>query len=208
MQRILKEPFLHFLLIGVGLFLVYGQTNNADTGDPEQRIVVSTGRIEQLANIFSKTWQRPPTKEELQGLIDDFVLEEVYYRQAVEMGIDRDDTIIRRRLRQKLEFLTADLVESIEPSAEELQAYLDENAERYRRDAVMSLTQVYVSEEPGAEAARARSLSVLETLRTKMPRWAAFEHEPMVARNLEYAAEGETLCDGDEIALFPPVSGG
>ena len=75
----------------------------SNAADSDNTIVVSSGRVEQLATVFGKTWQRPPTAVELKGLIDDFVLEEIYFRQAVAMQMDRDDTIIRRRLRQKLE---------------------------------------------------------------------------------------------------------
>jgi hypothetical protein len=90
-------------------------------GTLDNKVVVSAGRIEQLENIFIKTWQRPPTANELKGLVDDFILEEIYYRQAVAMGIDRDDTVIRRRLRQKFEFLTDDMAAASTPSDEELQ---------------------------------------------------------------------------------------
>ena len=82
MKKLLREPLVHFLLIGAGLFLMSGVLDDSPTG-PKQRIVVSAGRIEQLAGIFMKTWQRPPTRQELEGLIRDFVLEEAYYRQAV-----------------------------------------------------------------------------------------------------------------------------
>jgi hypothetical protein len=82
MQKLLREPLLHFLLIGAALFVVFGLVNDRISGDADNQFVVSAGRIEQLANIFTKTWQRPPTAEELKGLIDDFVLEEIYYRQA------------------------------------------------------------------------------------------------------------------------------
>ena len=74
----LKEPLLHFLLIGAVLFLLFGLASGGRSGGADDEIVVSAGRIEQLANIFAKTWQRPPTREELKGLVDDFVLEEVY----------------------------------------------------------------------------------------------------------------------------------
>jgi len=141
-QRILKEPLLHFLLIGAGLFLFYGwQYDEPD--DPAQQIVVSSGRIEQLGNIFAKTWQRPPTRDELQGLIDDFVLEEVYYRRAVGMGLDLDDTIIRRRLRQKLEFLTDDAASLVEPATEELATYLAEHEDVFRESSTYTFQQAY-----------------------------------------------------------------
>ena len=80
-------------------------------GDTDRRIVVSGGRIEQLAGTFARTWQRPPSVAELKGLIDDFVVEEMFYREATAMGLDRDDTVIRRRLRQKMEFLAEDMAD-------------------------------------------------------------------------------------------------
>lgn len=109
--------------------------------------MVSRGRIGQLAGVFAKTWQRPPTKEELQALVDDFVLEEIYYREAVNMGIDRDDTVIRRRLRQKIEFLTDDVAALVEPSDEVLESYLAANEDRFRRDDRYTFEQVFI--DPG-----------------------------------------------------------
>ena len=133
-MKILREPLLHFLLIGAALFVVFDLVSGPSRSAQDKQILVSAGRIQQMANIFSKTWQRPPTAEELKGLIDDFVLEEIYYRQAVAMGIDRDDTVIRRRLRQKFEFLTDDLAATIEPTEEELTAYLVANPRAFRRE--------------------------------------------------------------------------
>ncbi len=150
LKTLIREPLLHFVLIGAALFVLF---EPADDGSPvatDKQIVVSAGRIEQLTNIFSRTWQRPPTDQELEGLIDDFVLEEIYYRQAIAMGIDRDDTVIRRRLRQKLEFLTDDVAAASVPSEEELSAFLAANAESFQRDASYSFRQVYISpDQPG-----------------------------------------------------------
>ena len=159
MKRILKEPLLHFFLIGVGLFVVYGLVNQSDATDSDNTIVVSSGRVEQLATVFGKTWQRPPSVEELKRLIDDFVLEEIYYRKAVAMGIDRDDTIIRRRLRQKLEFLTDDAAALAEPTEEELAEYLAANEDKFRQPPVYTFDQVYFNPEkhgddPEAEIAQ------------------------------------------------------
>ena len=145
MKRFLSEPLVHFLLIGAGLFVLFGFANKEEQS--ESTIVVTSGRIGQLSSLFAKSWQRPPTKEELKALIDDFVLEEIYYRQAKEMGIDRDDTIIRRRLRQKLEFLTDDAASYLEASDEELATYLEENADRFRRDSTYSFRQVFINPE-------------------------------------------------------------
>ena len=169
-MKILREPLFHFLLLGGVLFLIFGITNQAGTVSSDQRVVVSVGRIEQLATVFGKTWQRPPTRKELKGLIDDFVLEEVYYRQAVAMGIDRDDTIIRRRLRQKLEFLTDDVSSLVEPTDEELAAYLADNQEKFRVSPSYTFRQVYVNPEKHGDNTEAYITEQLELLQSgQMP---------------------------------------
>ena len=98
--------------------------------------------------------------------MEDYLKEEVLYREALAMGLDRDDQIIRRRMRQKLEFLTADLVESIEPTDVELQAYLDANPDPYRQEATVSFSQVFLRGGPDTDQARARARTMLEYLRT------------------------------------------
>ena len=162
---IAREPLFHFLLIGAALFVVFGAMND-QASDADNQVVVSAGRIEQLNNIYTKTWQRPPTSLQLKGLVDDFVLEEIYYRQAVAMGIDRDDTIIRRRLRQKFEFLTEDLAAAAAPSDEELAAYLAANSEAFLRDSTYTFEQVYINpDRPGGnlDAYTADKLSALRS---------------------------------------------
>jgi hypothetical protein len=99
-----REPLIHFLVIGTGLFLLFELTQ-PPRGDMPERIVVSNSQVEQLDAQFSRTWLRPPTTAEFTGLIDNFVRDEVYYREALALGLDRDDPFIRRRMRQKLEFL-------------------------------------------------------------------------------------------------------
>jgi hypothetical protein len=146
-KRLLKEPLLHFLLIGASLFFVFGLAQDGMPGRTDDQVIVSAGRIEQLNNIFTKTWQRPPSPAELKGMIDDFVLEEIYYRQAVEMGIDRDDTVIRRRLRQKFEFLTDDMAAASVPTDEQLAAYLAANADAFAKDTTYTFEQVYINPE-------------------------------------------------------------
>lgn len=163
MKRILKEPLLHFFLIGVGLFVIYGLVNKSKATDSDKTIVVSAGRIEQLATVFGKTWQRPATADELKGLIDDFVLEEVYYRQAKAMGIDNDDTIIRRRLRQKLEFLMDDTASMVDPTDEELANYLAANKDKFRRPSSYTFEQIYFNPEKHTEAEIAEEISFLKS---------------------------------------------
>ena len=141
--RLLREPLLHFLLIGAALFGLYRLANPGSTADAARRIVVSAGRIDQLASLFTKTWQRPPEPTELKGLIDEYILEEIYYRRAQKMGLDRDDVVIRRRLRQKLEFLTEDAAALLEPEQEELARYLAANQDRFRDDSSYTFRQLY-----------------------------------------------------------------
>jgi hypothetical protein len=112
MMKIFREPLLYFLLLGGALFVLFQQLSGERFRGPDQleEIVVSEGHIQTLELGFEKTWQRPPTREELDGLIQSFIREEVMYREALALGLDRDDPVVRRRLRQKLEFLSEDMV--------------------------------------------------------------------------------------------------
>ena len=107
MKRFFKEPLVHFLLLGAALFVVFGLFGKSTGGLPGT-IVITQGQIASIASGFTSTWERAPTQEELDGLIEDRVREEIYCREAMALGLDKDDTIIRRRLRQKMEFLSAD----------------------------------------------------------------------------------------------------
>ena len=108
-------------------------------------IVVSPGRIENLAALFTKTWQRSPNAEELRRLVDDYVLEEALYREGLALGVDQDDTVIRRRVRRKMAFFVDDVVEIAEPTDAELQAWLAEHAQSYARPARFTFRQVYLN---------------------------------------------------------------
>jgi parvulin-like peptidyl-prolyl isomerase len=152
-HRALREPLLHFLLIGAALFLLYGALNRGGSEAPRE-IVISEARIEALAENFATVWMRPPTAVELKGLIDDYVAEEVYYREALAMGLDQDDTVIRRRLRQKMEFISENIANSVEPTDAQLQEFLAQNAGKFARPAELSFRQVYLSAERRGDTAR------------------------------------------------------
>lgn len=139
-----REPLVHFLLLGAGLFLLAGLLENTE-GERNKRIVVSPGRIEHLVAGVSRTWQRPPTQQELEGLIEEYIKEEILYREARVLGLDQDDTVIRRRLRQKMEFLSEDFVAMEEPTEEELQTYLDQHPELFRIGSKISFAHIYLS---------------------------------------------------------------
>jgi hypothetical protein len=162
-RRLLREPLLHFLLIGTALFLLYDAASDGRSDAPRE-IVISTTRVEALAENFATVWMRPPTAVELKGLIDDYVAEEVYYREAVAMGLDQDDTVIRRRLRQKMEFIAEDIANSVEPADAQLQEFLAQNAGKFARPAELSFRQVFFSAERRGDTARADAEKLLAEL--------------------------------------------
>ena len=144
MKRILKEPLLHFLLLGAAIFVAYSFVSNPVSEEPGQ-IVIPPGQIEHLATGFAKTWQRPPTAEELSGLIRDRVREEVFCREAIALGLDQEDTVIRRRLRQKMEFVSDDIAAQTEPADADLNAYLAAHPEVFRVEQRFTFRQIYLN---------------------------------------------------------------
>jgi hypothetical protein len=109
----IKEPLLHFIVLGALVFALYGFIGPDQPADDE--IVVTRGQQEHLVTAFTRTWQRPPTQAEFTGIVDDWIREEIAYREGLRLGLDANDTIIRRRLRQKLEVLADDIVSMAEP---------------------------------------------------------------------------------------------
>jgi PPIC-type PPIASE domain len=143
--KALREPLVHFLAIGAALFVINGLVNGPDDGPTGEAIIISEGRINQLAESFVLLSGRAPTAGEIASLVDDFVSEEVGYREAVAMGLDADDTIVRRRMRQKLEFLIEDAAASDPPTPAEMQAWLDADPQRYRLPERRALRHVLFS---------------------------------------------------------------
>lgn len=149
-MKLLKEPLLHFILIGAAFFVLYALVN-PESMTSEKRIVVDDGRINNMVAVFARTWNREPSREELQGLIDNFILEEIYYRQALAMGIDENDPVIRRRLRQKMEFFTSEAGSRFIPEDKELEQYLQAHADKYKADNSYSFEQLYLSTDRPAD---------------------------------------------------------
>lgn len=142
MSRWLKEPLLHFLILGALIFGVYGWLSDERSAD---EVFISTGQQDTLINTFERTWQRPPTAAEFKGLLDDYVREEIAYREGSAMGLDDDDVIIRRRVRQKLELLAEDVASVSVPDDAQLQAFLTENLQNYLNEPRFSFRQIYFS---------------------------------------------------------------
>ena len=141
MRRLLREPLVHFLVLGVLLFLLYGWARDGFLEAPEE-IVVSSWQLESMKVQFQRTWQRPPTLAELQGLVDSWVREEVFYREGLAAGLERDDPIVRRRVAQKIEFMF-DVAPPAPATDAELQSWLETHADRYAIESRYSLRQVY-----------------------------------------------------------------
>jgi hypothetical protein len=137
-----REPLVHFLLIGAALFLFYGLVDERGY-EAQNRIVVNDVQVEQLTANFKRTWMRPPTEDELAALVENHVRDEVFYREALAMGLDQNDMIVRQRLRMKLEFILEDL-SSKNASDEELAVYLKQHPDKFRTEAQLSFRQVFL----------------------------------------------------------------
>jgi hypothetical protein len=161
---LLREPLVHFLLLGAAIYGVYGLAADPVAEDSENTIRITAGEIDWLATSWQKRWNRPPTPAERDGLVQEYIRETVLYREALAMGLDRDDTIIRRRLAQKLEFLTDDLAALAQPSEAELTAYFQANADRYRDPALITFTHVFVDPDRRGD----RSLADAEAIKAEL----------------------------------------
>lgn len=152
-QEILREPLLHFLLGGLLIFALFAW--RGEEADPASRVIdVDRDTQAQIALTFERTMQRPPTDQELDGLIDQWVREEVLYREALRLGMDAGDPVVRRRLAKKMDFLAASSAEAMEPDEEELAAWFQANQARYADAGTFSFDQVWFAKRPGADIAR------------------------------------------------------
>jgi len=142
--KLLREPLVHFLFIGAAIYLLYGVFAEPVPEADDKTIVVTAGEIEWMQTAWQKRWNRPPTAEEFDGLIQQYIRETVLYREALTMGLNKHDQVIRRRLAQKLEFLAKDLVALTPPTDEELLTYFDVHQERYQKPTRYTFTQVFI----------------------------------------------------------------
>ena len=159
LRRWLREPLLHFLLLGVALFAVYGYTQRGRGGvESSKQIALSLDDVRQLAMYFESQWQRPPTPEEFDRLVENKVQEEVLYREALVMGLDKDDTIVKRRMAQKMQFLAEDVAAAREPTTPELKSWYEQHSEKFAQPSRFSFRHLYFS--PDRRGARAHDAAV------------------------------------------------
>jgi hypothetical protein len=139
--RLLREPLVHFLLIGAALFALFDLAGG-DRGSDSRRIEITDGVVADIVQRYSEVWRRPPSAPELQALLDSYIQEEVLYREGVAQGLLEDDPVIRRRVRQKMDVLGEESRESTPPTEAELQSWLDSHGSLYANPPVLSFTQV------------------------------------------------------------------
>ncbi len=145
-KRWLREPLLHFLLLGAALFVAYGYFEpRVGVADASKQIRLTPDELLQLAAYFQSQWRRPPTLEEFNRLVDDKVREEVLYREGIAMGLDKDDTIVKRRMAQKMQFLAEDVGTQREPGRAELEAWFAGNADTFALPGRINFRQIYFS---------------------------------------------------------------
>jgi len=142
--QFLREPLVHFLFIGAVIYLLYGVFSEPVQEGNDKTIVVTSGEIDWMQASWKKRWSRLATAEELDGLIQQYIKEMVLYREALTMGLNQHDIVIRRRLAQKLEFLAKDLVTLTPPTEQDLQAYFDQHLQNYTEPTRYTFTQVFI----------------------------------------------------------------
>ena len=155
MKRLLREPLIHFLLIGALLFGLYGLAPSAGPGTAaSKQIRLSQSEIAQLTLLFQSQWRRPPTPQELERLVENKVQQEILYREALAMGLDKDDEIVKRRMAQKMQFLAEDVAAAREPTTAELKAWFEQNSDRFAQPPRLSFRHLYFSTDRRGERAR------------------------------------------------------
>ena len=162
MKGLLREPLLHFLVLGAALFGLYGLVGKKEAEAPA-KVVISAERVANVADRFARTWRRAPTQQELQGLVEEEIRDEVFYREGRAAGLDRDDFLIRRRVRQKMEFLAEDMA-AADATEEQLAAYLASNSERFRTDDRLTFHHVFLSASRRGSALEGDARKIAATL--------------------------------------------
>jgi peptidyl-prolyl cis-trans isomerase C len=162
LKRWLREPLLHFLLLGLALFAVYAYMHRGRGGvESSRQIVLSLDELRQMDMYFVSQWHRRPTPSEFQAMVEDKVREEVLYREALAQGLDKDDTIVKRRMAQKMQFLAEDVAAAHEPSTAELKAWFERNTDKFALPSRISFRHLYFSPDKRGKNAQEDAAMVL-----------------------------------------------
>ena len=167
-KRWLREPLLQFLVAGLLLFAGYRILHPEFFRQTEaNRIEVTADDLRQLEDVWTAQWHRPPTQYEMNGLVERRVREEILYREALALGLDQGDTIVKRRLAQKMEFLADDVSALRDPTTDELRAWYARNSDRFAEPGHRSFRHVYFSTDRRGERARQDATLALSKLADK-----------------------------------------
>jgi hypothetical protein len=175
-----REPLAHFLIAGAVLFAIYAWLNQGVGDEPRRVVRVSAAEVVWLKETWARQWQRPPTETELRGLVTDYLKESLLALEAKEMGLDENDTIVRRRLAQKMGFLIQDTARLGEPGEDVLRRFYDARRDQYRSSARITFAQVFFKTEEGARRA-------LDELKARSP--ADLGDPSLLERNFSQADE-------------------
>jgi len=155
MKRLLREPLIHFLVLGTVLFGIYALAERGRGGVEQPRqIQLSLGELNQLTLLFQAQWRRPPTEDEFRRMVENKVQGEVLYREGLAMGLDKDDEIVKRRMAQKMQFLAEDVAASHVPTTTELRSWFDQNRQKFALPSRVSFRHLYFS--PDRRGVRAK----------------------------------------------------
>jgi len=193
-KKILHEPLVHFLVLGALIFFLYAMMNPAEQNDADT-IVISKAEQKQMAYRWQKKHMRLPTEDEMQKMIDKEVYTEVMYREALKMGLDKNDFIVRRRMAQKLEFISSDLSSLLEPSDEALKKYLSAHSKMFRQPGSITFDQVYI------DVSRHRN-DLQETLKKVKKALDTNKSVETVGDSFMLPSENQALSQSEVIRIF------
>lgn len=186
---ILRDPLVHFVVLGTALFLIWPFIADRVAPSPNE-IVISQGELQRAIEVFHKTHLRAPDPPELDALVEDEVRAEVYYREGLALGLDRDDEIIRRRIAQKVQFMTQDLIHEDKPSDAELQRFLDLHRAEFGAEPQIAFSQVYLNPDRHRDGMESHAARLLARLNARDGR-------------LDYAADSDPLPVPNDFELTP-----
>jgi hypothetical protein len=170
MPTFLKEPLLHFLFAGAVLFVMYGWFNDGTEESKGERMVrITAGQVEWLKQTWTRQWGRPPNYDELQEVVAGYLKEELLAREARELKLDENDTVVRRRLAQKMDFMVKDTAQLAEAGEEELRRLYESNPERFQNPARITFTHVFFNRDKRGTRVEADAREVLEHLSRSVP---------------------------------------
>lgn len=171
-MKVLREPLLQFLLLGALVYLAYGYFVPAGQYDESRVLTVNKAKIEWMKSAWQQRWNRPPTKAELDSLVRNYIRETVLYKEAVKMGLDKEDGVIRSRLAQKMEFLAKGLMPPVQATEEELKEFFLTHEENYRGEALYSFQQIYFNPDK-------RAMDEIEGLKATLNAQGSLPHKDL-----------------------------